>query len=140
VPVDREVQHERRGHRIEQLGVVEPEHDLAPVRARAQRIRAAAHELERVVRADVVGNEAREGSQRHGGGAGRGLHPAHQRARARPLGLRVGLTGQPRLADARAGADHHAAARRVGASVGDRGQLRFPADQRPGGGKRGRDR
>lgn len=50
---DRQVQHERGGHRVEQLRVVDADDDLAPTGALGERLHAAAHEGEGVARPDA---------------------------------------------------------------------------------------
>ena len=131
---DREMEDERGRDRVEPLGVVEPEHEPAPAGALAQRLGAAAHQLERVVRAHVVRDQVREGAERDGGGAPRRLHPGDRRAGG--LRLRERLAREARLADPGVGDHDDAAHPGVGARRGDRLQLGVAADQRPGGRRR----
>ena len=133
-PPTGEVEDERGRDRVEPLGVVEPEHEPAPTGALAQRLGAAAHQLERVVRAHVVGDQLREGAERDGGGAARRLHPGDRRAGG--LRLRERLAREARLADPGVGDHDDAAHAGVGARRGDRLQLGVAADQRPGGRRR----
>ena len=98
-PRDRQMQHERRGHGVEQLRVVDADDDRAPVRPLGQRLDAAAHEGEGVTRPDAVGDDPGERSERDRRGALRRLHPVDERAvlarrRARPHAR--GATSRPR--------------------------------------------
>ena len=102
------MQQERRGHGVEQLGVVDAQHDLAATGLGAQRVGAATHELERVVGAHVVGDEPGEGAERHRRGAAGGLRPDGEGAGALRGGVR--LAREARLAHARPGAHDDAAA------------------------------
>ena len=128
-PRDRQVQHERRGHGVEQLRVVDADDDLAPVRPLGQRLDAAAHQGECVARPDAVGHDPGERSERDRRGALRGLHPVDERAVLR--GDARGLTREARLPDPGTPTQHEPATAAVGASQHDPLQLLDAADERP---------
>ena len=124
----RQVQHERSGRGIEQLGVVDAEHDRASRGALAQQLRALAQEVERLLGAHGRRQQTGEGAERDHRRAARRLHPLRHRALVFELGQN--LASEARLADAGACSDDDAAPL-LDVCPRDRRQLVVAADQRP---------
>jgi hypothetical protein len=124
-----EVEHERGGGGIEQVSVVDADLDPPSGGALVQRVRAAAHELERVVGPHVAGEEAGQRAERDGRRAARRVDPLDQRAALARLVDQ--LPGEPRLADT-GGTHQHDAGRAVEAAGGpDPLELVRAPDERP---------
>ncbi len=114
---------------VEQMRVVDADDQRLAGGALAQRLDAAAQQLQAVVGARALGHQLGEGAQRdRRGGAGR-VHPL-RRGAARSRGGQQ-LARQSRLPDARRAADDGARAGRVLAREQQPLELVIPADERP---------
>ena len=125
------MQHERGRDRVEQLGVVDAQHDAPVAGPLAERVPAAAQELERVVGAHVIRDQVGERAERNRRRAAGRLHPDRGQTLGRGGG--AGLAGEPRLAEAGGCAHDDARAAVLPARDGDPLQLRVATDQRPRG-------
>ena len=127
-PSEHEVKHERGGRRVEQLPVVDAEHDRPAGRALLEGGPGAPHQLERAAAVAGAREQRGECAERHRRGALRRLHPRGMAARL--AGGGHGVAGDAGLADAGRGGDHDAG--RAGrAQPGDALELRVAPDQRP---------
>ena len=124
----RQVLHECGRGRVEELGVVDANDDSSPRRAGAQRVCAVAQEVEGVLGAHRVGQQAGERPEGDHRRAAGGLDPFGHRACTLERGER--LAAEARLARARLGPQHDAAAILRKGTL-DRCELRVPADERP---------
>ena len=137
-PGRRQVQHERGRDRVEQLRVVDAEDHRAGRGALAQRLRAAPHQLERVVGAHVVRDQAGDRAERHRRGAARGLHPGRS-APSRSAAACASRASRD-LPTPAAGADDDAAAAPVPARAAMSSELGLTPHERPHACGRGRRR
>jgi hypothetical protein len=122
------VQHQRGRGRVQQLRVVDADHQ--PLRARkfSQRLHAELHQLEQIVEARSARDHPRERAQRHARRAPRRLNPRRRCTLA--LGLRQRLTRQPRLPHT-SWSKHHHPVRRSQTRARDQLQIPIATYQRP---------
>ena len=134
-PRRREMQDERGRNRVEQLRIVDADHDLTASSAGAELLAAASHQRDDVVGANLVGHEIGHGRERNRSPASRRLHPVDERA----LALRrvLCLPGQTRLPDPGVSDKDHTMAPRAGSSRRDRLEFAIATHERPHARQRG---
>ena len=124
-----DMQDERRGRGVEQLRVVDAQHDRSAARPLLQAVRHPPHDRQRAVGHPVVGDQRRERAERDGRGAAGRLHPGG----VPPSALAAATAWRARLdlPTPAGGADEHARVRAGAPQLRDPRELVVPADQRP---------
>jgi hypothetical protein len=122
--------HERRRGIVEQLPVVDAEHEPPPARPIDERMTRPRQHV-RAIRAAWIGRRQQRGERPQRDRCGRARRPYPLRGTAARARHARDLAGQPRLADTRGPGDHDAVRRALRQQLADRLELTIAPHQRP---------